>query len=274
MATGQEVVDWVASNKGKFEYSQTGDRLHPETSGLTDCSGLVAAAYRIVAGLDIGTYTDNMVDKGRSVFDTSENSVEKVQSLLQPGDLVFFQWNGHSGGPYWDHVEIYAGNGTLWSHGGDPLYGPVQTLLRNEWNNSNLVVARRFLGDDISVPKAEESPAPAPAPAPARAVPSVNFPNWGIPGDQYYGDINGPNESHGGYYEAEQPAVKAIQQWLIANGFVPNIGDINNGWADGLFEQETVDAVSRFQHDRLAGSTEFYGQVWHDDWDYMVSHNG
>ncbi len=63
----------------------------------------------------------------------------------------------------------------------------------------------------------------------------------------YYGDINGPEESHGGFNVGERPAIKLIQSALIKAGCVPGVTDPNAGWADGLFEQPTVDAVKRFQ---------------------------
>lgn len=273
MATGQDIVNWCAANAGKFPYSQTGDRLHPETSGITDCSGLAAAAYRIVAGLDIGTYTDNEINTGSAVFGTDENSVNRAQSLLQPGDLVFYQWRGHDGGPYWDHVEVYAGSGQLWSQSGDPLYGPKLVNFADEWGQANLIAARRYIGADVPAATAAPQTVAAVTTAPTPSVPHIDFPAWGIPGNEYYGLVTGPDASHGGFYDSEKPAVRAIQKWLIAHGYVPGVGDIGNGWADGLFEQPTADAVAAFQRAEMPG-TEYYGQVWHDDWDQMTRNNG
>jgi hypothetical protein len=88
----------------------------------------------------------------------------------------------------------------------------------------------------------------------------------------YFGNINGPKESHGGAFPAEMPFVKLIQQRLIASGFVPGVTDTNNDWADGIFDIKggsltgpTTDAVIAFQRARMPG-TKFFGQVWSDDW--------
>jgi hypothetical protein len=91
----------------------------------------------------------------------------------------------------------------------------------------------------------------------------------------FFGNINGPQESHGGAFPAEKPFVTMIQQRLIALGFVTGVtaGDINNDWADGIFDIEgnhsqtgpTTDAVIAFQRARMPG-TKFFGQIWSDDW--------
>ncbi|WP_370625795.1 peptidoglycan-binding domain-containing protein [Corynebacterium sp. TAE3-ERU16] len=102
------------------------------------------------------------------------------------------------------------------------------------------------------------SAAPAPNP-PALAQP---FP---LPRGHYYGLIGGPNESHGGINDAERRVVRIIQQRLIAKGYVPGISSINSPWADGVYEQATADAVTRFQQREMPGTT-LFGQVWADDY--------
>lgn len=96
----------------------------------------------------------------------------------------------------------------------------------------------------------------APAPAPSNGVPA--FP---LPRDHWFGDINGSARSHGGYYEHERGWIEQIQRALQRKGYAPGYA----GWADGLFEQPTIDSVARWQRDHMPGTT-FYGQVWHDDW--------
>lgn len=107
-------------------------------------------------------------------------------------------------------------------------------------------------------------PSPTPyVPAPASTVPALG--SWTLPPHQYYGLITGPPASHGGFYKVERPTIQRIQQRLIAKGYVPGLKDWRSGWADGLFEQETADAVTRFQKKEMA-RTQFFGQVWADDW--------
>ena len=86
----------------------------------------------------------------------------------------------------------------------------------------------------------------------------------------YFGLITGPERSHGGANDWERPYVKAIQQQLIYLGYVPGIDDPASGWADGIFERPTEIAVTAFQHATLP-NTEFYGQVWSDDWAALMS---
>lgn len=77
--------------------------------------------------------------------------------------------------------------------------------------------------------------------------------------------ITGPNEPHGGINGAERRVIKIIQQRLIVKGYVPGVSDVNSPWADGVFEQPTADAATRFQRAEMPG-TQFYGQVWADDY--------
>jgi GH25 family lysozyme M1 (1,4-beta-N-acetylmuramidase) len=109
-------------------------------------------------------------------------------------------------------------------------------------------------------------PAPPPPPAPAPPAPAPNIPHWPLPENEYFGLITGPNESHGGINGVEKTYVRMIQQKLQQLGYAPNYG----GWADGVFEQATADSVSAFQRDHMPG-TEFFGQVWHDDWNRLFS---
>lgn len=103
-------------------------------------------------------------------------------------------------------------------------------------------------------------PAPVTGPKLRRAWPGY------MPLSHYFGLITGPNESHGGYYWQERPDVRAIQQRLIVLGYVPGVINPASSWADGLYEQATVDAVARWQRARYAHLTTRYGEVWLDDW--------
>lgn len=71
----------------------------------------------------------------------------------------------------------------------------------------------------------------APHMTPATIAPGAPFP---LPAGNYFGDINGPNASHGGYYASEQPTVAAIQ---VVVGTTP----------DGIFGPATIAAVKTWQ---------------------------
>ncbi|GGU45834.1 peptidoglycan recognition protein family protein [Lentzea flava] len=91
------------------------------------------------------------------------------------------------------------------------------------------------------------------------SAPSV--PAFPLPRSEYFGHKDGPEQSHGGYYEHERPWVKLIQQALQRKGYAPGYPS----WADGLYEQETVDSVAAWQRDHMP-HTQYWGQVWWDDW--------
>lgn len=95
-------------------------------------------------------------------------------------------------------------------------------------------------------------------------------PPWPLPRDHWFGLITGPAKSHGGYYEWERPYVRLIQQAVVRKGHVPGVTDPASGWVDGLFEQPTADAVASWQRAEMPG-TEFFGQVWSDDWPKLLS---
>jgi hypothetical protein len=93
---------------------------------------------------------------------------------------------------------------------------------------------------------------------------------------QYFGLITGPSNSHGGADPAhggapgEHDLVRMLQQRLVVLGFVPGVSDPNSSWCDGFFQQPTANAVATFQHQHMPG-TQFYGQVWWDDWTELFS---
>jgi hypothetical protein len=93
-----------------------------------------------------------------------------------------------------------------------------------------------------------------------------------MPTDEYFGLITGPNESHGGYYSNEKPDIKAIQQRFIKLGYVPGVTDPNSSWADGVYEQPTKDACTKWQKAKYASTTSRYGEVWNDDWKHLFTY--
>ena len=96
----------------------------------------------------------------------------------------------------------------------------------------------------------------------------ASWPGFPLNSNEYFGDIMGPNDSHGGYYAWEKPYIKLIQEFLVDKGYA---GKVNKAdWCDGVFEQPTVDAVASWQRDNMPGTTR-YGEIWWDDWAKMGS---
>ena len=122
----------------------------------------------------------------------------------------------------------------------------------------------------------ELAPNVTPTPQSPPAVPTKpnipeNFPlPYPLPYGHYFGNIDGDERSHGGYYVSERPWIKSIQEALAILGFTPNgPADLTNGWCDGLFEQPTIDAAAAFQRKFRPNGTEFWGQIWDDDLETM-----
>lgn len=87
------------------------------------------------------------------------------------------------------------------------------------------------------------NPAPAPPPEPSAPAGTPAFP---LQAGHVFGDINGPNEVHGGHDSApasDRTHITAIQKRLQVLGYAPNV----SGWADGYYEQPTIDAVRAMQ---------------------------
>lgn len=144
--------------------------------------------------------------------------------------------NGQSTGPHL-HFEVWEGGRLTGGHDVDPT------------------------------PYLASSPAPAPAPVsnPGRLA-------WVLPAGHYYGNIDGPNASHGGYTVAERAAVKNIQQWFVFHGCVPGVAAsawATSGWADGRWEAET-DVACRTWHDRFYPGQVAPTQIWSDDYDRLA----
>jgi len=183
---------------------------------------------------------------------------EIPRSELQPGDAI-----GHCGpttGGNGGHIALWLGkDGVKWSatfgqelildHGGG--WGPVQRSVTwgvsgDNWNSAGNIRAFRFRG----VEGASGGGAAIVPVTPATIAPGAAFP---LPAGHYWGDINGPDNSHGGFHASEMPTVAAIQ---LVVGVT----------ADGVFGPATVAAVQRFQ---TAHGLDADGQVGPNTWAAM-----
>lgn len=109
----QAVVDLYKSWEGRFAYGQGGGRLDPLASGYGDCSSTIWRAYQDACGIDVGTWTGSMIDKGTRIG-TGQGATLPLGSM-QLGDLVIF-WRGSRDNS--KHVEMYTGYNELYGHGG------------------------------------------------------------------------------------------------------------------------------------------------------------
>lgn len=106
------VVELYTSWVGRFKYSQGPGRLNPIASGYGDCSSTIWYAYQQVTGLNVGTWTGDMVERGTLI---ASGSGALPLSSMQPADLVLFNRGDYN--PTFDHVELYVGDGRLCGHG-------------------------------------------------------------------------------------------------------------------------------------------------------------
>jgi hypothetical protein len=109
-----------------------------------------------------------------------------------------------------------------------------------------------------------DAPRPAPS-SPARLA-------WNLGPGNYYGNIAGPNESHGGGVPSDIPFVRNIQQWLIYHGCVPGVAPAAwalSGWADGKWEAPTDTAMLIWHNHSYPGQPK-PKQCWSDDYNLLA----
>lgn len=127
-SNGAKALAWVLARLGKFAYCQCPGRQDPDHSGITDCSGLMYAAYKATSGTFVGTWTGDQYFRGQAVIERGSGAMTAAQkALLRPGDMIVMAWK--STGSYYpttDHVEMVVDQNTTVGHGGNPYYGPVK----------------------------------------------------------------------------------------------------------------------------------------------------
>lgn len=258
-SVNRQLTNFFKDRLGKYAYTQDYRRTEPDKFFATDCSGLIWYGYKHLLGIEIGTWTGAQQNYGKIVFNTSCNDIATAKKLLKESDCIFYDWNGTSRGMY-DHVDYYVGGDVTYGHGG-PGKGPTIQSFQSQWNAAHYIIARRYLPDIPVIPS-------EPSKTTFKTIPMSNFP---LMRTEYFGDINGPENSRGGYYLWERKYVKMIQEWLVEHEYAGNVDPAN--WCDGLFEQPTIDAVAAMQRAELPGTT-LFGQVWWDDWAHMMANNG
>lgn len=138
------VVEWLRSRIGRYAYSQGAGRLDPDSSGYGDCSSVCWRAYQDVLGIDVGTWTGQMADRGTRVCGSSDTNVSDAIRMAHAADLLLLDWGAYT--QSWDHVEMFTGDGkdeTL-SHGG-PGNGPNLFAASGEMNMASRWEIRRYI---------------------------------------------------------------------------------------------------------------------------------
>lgn len=127
-SNGAKALAWILARLGKFAYCQCPGRQDPDHSGITDCSGLMYAAYKATSGTFVGTWTGDQYFRGQAVIGSGSGAMTAAQkALLRPGDMIVMAWRSTgSVYPETDHVEMVVDQNTTVGHGGNPYYGPVK----------------------------------------------------------------------------------------------------------------------------------------------------
>jgi hypothetical protein len=246
-------VNWFADVNGRAYLLGTGPMNHAGTgnSYVLDrlmhdqaCLGL-ANGSGDMSGNQTGSGTE-----GQHPGDSTPWPTVLLEVMYAINAAEFMQW-GYTANRAANHYS-WTDRKIDMSHLGGPNSG-------NKGGQSLVDGVKKRMGGGGSTPPPPVTPTTPPNPVGKYTNPPGPF---ALPGGHYYGDIDGPAESHGGYYSEERPYVKWIQIRMQELGYAPT----SSGWADGLYEQPTIDSVSKWQHARHASTTSLPGQVWGDDW--------
>jgi hypothetical protein len=106
---------WGYYNRDQIAYTQSSQREKdfgppPNVPAATDCSAFAEWCYVSAGAPNPGSTTYQQRDRGRAIS----------YAQIRPGDLVFYGPDQISRS---DHVGVYAGEGKVIEHGGDP--GPI-----------------------------------------------------------------------------------------------------------------------------------------------------
>lgn len=138
----------MAKHENAFGYTNDWRRRDPERYGWGDCSSTIAQAYLQCAGIRLGERSFNIAVQGRGVAYT-HTWRDLDLDALRPADVICMGW---STGPFAgriSHVELYAGDGYTWGHGG-PGRGPRFHRLSDPslTGSASIISVRRFIEDN------------------------------------------------------------------------------------------------------------------------------
>lgn len=152
------VVAWMAKHDGDFGYTNDYRRKDPERYGWGDCSSTIAQAYRQCAGIEIGERSFNIAQNGTAVQSCSSWR-ELDEDAMRPADIICMGWHSGAFAGRISHVELYAGPGLTWGHGG-PGRGPRLHALSDPrlTGSANIIMVRRFIPDDVQVKEDDLTP--------------------------------------------------------------------------------------------------------------------
>ena len=203
------IVAWMAKHDGDFGYTNDYRRKDPERYGWGDCSSTIAQAYRQCAGIEIGERSFNIAANGRAVQNAGSWR-ELDEDAMRPADVICMGWHSGAFAGRISHVELYAGQGLTWGHGG-PGRGPRLHRLsdRSLTGSATIIMVRRFIEDDDNTSKGDEL-----------TPDEHNMLSW------LYENIKVPGEGFG-YPQASQNTLGDIQKTVDSvNALVAKVNDL------------------------------------------------
>ncbi|WP_052684695.1 peptidoglycan-binding domain-containing protein [Lentzea aerocolonigenes] len=233
LLTLRDQINAAFPNRNKASDGTIGDENHDSTSDHTPWYGGIVTALDITHdpahGMDIDKFTDQLAASRDPRIKYLIANALILDSRPPYNPWKWVRYNGSN--PHRSHVHISVMDSPLCD---DP----------RPWN----------------IPMLGGATAPPPPRPPT-------YPTFPLRRDEYFGDIAGPRESHGGAPVSqggipnEAYYVKLIQQRMQQWGYAPTYP----GWADGIYQRETTNAVAAWQRAKVPGTTRF-GEVWWDDW--------
>lgn len=138
----------MAKHEGAFGYTNDWRRRDPERYGWGDCSSTIAQAYLQCSGIRLGERSFNIAVQGRSIAYT-HTWHDLDLDALRPADVICMGWATGLFAGRISHVELYAGGGYTWGHGG-PGRGPRFHRLSDPslTGSASIIAVRRFIEDD------------------------------------------------------------------------------------------------------------------------------
>lgn len=146
----KSVVSTMASKLGQLRYSLKSGEQDPD-KGSGSCASTVGWAYRKalgVTGMSASSATQSKDSRFSTIWTKKTGSDKLDTSILQPGDVIYYNWNRGNAANNGDmkHTEMYAGSNQDLSHGGGSNgqeYGPTYKPL-DKYRKSTAMMVRRY----------------------------------------------------------------------------------------------------------------------------------
>ena len=162
MPIEQDLLRWMEARRGRFAYGNSwAGKFTPDTSGYTDCSGVLRTAYLDCYGIDIGKMSYDIARNGREIASgtTPAGLADALATKARTGDIIAYAMrSGLHNGTAINHVDMVATGGLAWDHGG-PGTGPrLLNPVTNRWLGPDAArwTIRRFIQPDKPTEKKKD----------------------------------------------------------------------------------------------------------------------